>query len=118
MKILFLDDEQARHDRIVQIYDGETGLSLNRVFTYNMFEMLLNAMSPLDIIYLDHDLGDTKTGEDAALLIAALPPEKRPKEVRVHSFNPVGARRIIQVLQDVGIEAYTTDLYASCWSSL
>lgn len=45
---------------------------------------------------LDHDLGLWDTGVAVAEWIASM--EKPPKVVKVHSMNPVGAKRLRQIL--------------------
>jgi hypothetical protein len=45
-----------------------------------------------------------KTGQDVAKYIATLPVDKVPKRIIVHSFNPIGAIRMVEILRDAGIK--------------
>lgn len=61
--------------------------------------------SKIELISLDHDLGDTnipeRTGYDIALHIVAMKFDNKPVPLsyQVHSANPVGAMRIAGVIE-------------------
>ena len=115
-RVLFLDDDAERH----LVADKRWPTSDHEVFhAWNVcqFERMLLKYGPFDLISLDHDLGDfresndgyvggygERTGLDAARFICIeLPAEQRPATVIVHSWNPVGAERMLKLLQDYGI---------------
>lgn len=69
---------------------------------------ILKKESPFDIVYLDHDLGNTvyapsdeKSGFFVAQFITEMPSDKLPKRVIVHSHNPIGARNMVHQLEHV-----------------
>lgn len=64
----------------------------------------LLAKKKYDLVMLDHDLGDGyKTGTDVAEFIATLPEEGRPGSCILHTHNFVGAKRMKEILESVGI---------------
>lgn len=109
MKILFLDDDKARHRKF---REWSIGCEVVFVFTY---EEAIKALEEhvFDEAHLDHDLSEEaamglpvegeKTGLDVAKHIAAMLPDKRPERVVVHSFNDAGARWMGRVLRDAGV---------------
>lgn len=123
MKILILDDDDARHRRFQQWF---AGYDVTHAFTMDQFRRALEGESPFDYIFLDHDLNDHHyrstasvdgdriegfvgpctwelTGLDAADDVCALPFEKFPGHVVVHSWNPDGARKMVDVLRSTGV---------------
>lgn len=50
----------------------------------------------IETISLDHDLGTNKTGYDVCLYMVEN--EIYPKEIYIHSANPVGQKNMIQLL--------------------
>ena len=107
IKILFLDDDEARHallktwckhaDRYYNYDDCIKALRRNRY----------------DIVSLDHDLGKDdelcipgltnkhRTGTDVATFIAAL--VQKPRMAIIHSYNPIGAASMQAILDATGI---------------
>lgn len=108
MRVLFLDDDRERH-RIFR--QNAIGHDLVQAWSY---EDALAALAGerFDQVFLDHDLSDQaamgtpgpgeKTGLDAAVLLAALPDDRRPQLVVIHSYNPAGAQRMAFVLGEAG----------------
>jgi CheY-like chemotaxis protein len=108
MRILFLDDDELRHRLIAEQLIGHDATATRTVAeTAKALEG-----APFDLACLDHDLGglqmvdseEEETGHTVAKLIAAMPPERRPRQIIVHSFNSVGAGRMVQVLKAAGYE--------------
>jgi hypothetical protein len=109
MKIFFLDDDKERHRRFKM---NRIGQDITAVFTYADACAALSE-TVFDVAYLDHDLSelaaagrpaaDEKTGTHVAEFIAAMPEEKRPKFVVIHSFNDYGRRRMGAILSDAGV---------------
>lgn len=100
-RILILDDMPARHEVLARRYpDAE------RVHVHTFGEAVSAlATGRFDLVLLDHDLGEERTGYHVALAIADLPPELLPLDAVVHSHNPVGAERMRDVLADAGVRA-------------
>ena len=102
-KVLFLDDDPARHRRAALRFVNHC--TYHSATTAEQAIAILDAESPFDLVMLDHDLGgtqyapsDEKSGYQVAKHIAAMPAEKLPTQVIVHSFNPVGAQNMVNVL--------------------
>ena len=58
----------------------------------------------IDILSLDHDLGTEKTGYDVLLWIeeqVKLNSFIPPREIRVHTANPVGRDRMLNALKSI-----------------
>ncbi len=107
MRILFLDDDPKRHD----LFRRETiGHSVEHVHTVFGARVALDAGGVFDLACLDHDLGGHQmvdpgedTGHAVAKYIAEMSPEKRPRHVLVHSFNPAGAVAMCWTLRNAGV---------------
>lgn len=107
MRILVLDDLEVRHAVI--------GKMLRRrehevVHVYN-YDDAVSALrgERFDEMYLDHDLecyvqemyGSRElTGAHVAREITALPAEKHPARIVIHSWNVDGARNMRSILQE------------------
>lgn len=122
MRILILDDNPDRHKTFARNLKGE---DLVHVYRYTEVIATLQTQEPFDLVYLDHDLGEFTeadkyddygdgvasdgnsreyTGADVAWFIARkLDQTKWPTRIIIHSWNPVGARRMRDMLCDVGL---------------
>lgn len=110
-KILFLDDDATRHARFRKTHIGE---DVTYVWGYHECVEELESGTVFDVAQLDHDLSEEaamgkppdgeKTGTDVAKYIAAMPEEKRPKLIVIHSFNRYGALRMAHILRDAGVK--------------
>lgn len=92
---LFLDD----------LRNAPNGYTLVR--TYEECISLLSA-NEIEILSLDHDLGTHKTGYDICLWLVEN--EIYPKQILIHSANPVGQKNMIQLLNrymPIETELYT-----------
>lgn len=104
MKILFLDDDEQRHDAFRR---ESIGHDVRHVRTVEQAIKALREHGPYDVASLDHDLGREHYasgpghGYDVAVFLeehtALCPPT-----VIVHSYNPNGARRMLAALQRTG----------------
>jgi CheY-like chemotaxis protein len=110
LKILVLDDDDIRHEAFALEFEKHI---VTHVRTYDEAVTALDG-ERFDLIQLDHDLNDfpllrqskaesivgkfEMTGYDVAKVIAALPDEKKPGRVVIHSWNPPGARAMHEVL--------------------
>lgn len=109
MRILFLDDNENRHRSFLAQNIGHVVVPVYKArHAINALEMY----EPFDVASLDHDLDWQataglepleETGLTVARHIASMPPERRPKMVIVHSFNPVGAQAMYDVLAEAGV---------------
>lgn len=111
LKVLFLDDDQQRHDSFTkELKRRGIDAELAEVhFAYSIWdakEELQTKDEAFDIAFLDHDLSGQQmvmqregTGTIVAEYIAAMPQEQQPKLVVVHSFNATGAQRMMKILQ-------------------
>lgn len=82
----------------------------NIIKTYNDFVTVIEKISfnDIEIISLDHDLGDVggmegeKTGYDAAkwLVDQAISRNQKLPLIKVHSANPIGAKNIIEYVNN------------------
>lgn len=117
MRVLILDDDDARHRSFQRIFQG-SGAELNHAYRFSEFLRALKGNSPYDLILLDHDLGIERqgdfffdgnsrrhefTGEHAARSILELPKHRWPTTIIVHSMNELGSRRMVALLQKAGI---------------
>lgn len=106
MRILFLDDNEERHRKVRQRFIGTVA-----VYVYNYKEAVaaLNANEPFNVAYLDHDLVEQtatveKTGYDVAKYITTMPPDRRPRQIVIHSLNEVGRQRMAETLTAAGCQ--------------
>jgi len=98
MLCLFLDDDNTRHAAL-----NEDGHCVWHARTAREAIELLDRIR-FDFASLDHDLGgktfvnsdEPDTGYRVALHIAGM--ERPPLRVRVHSYNPAGAGRMMAAL--------------------
>lgn len=112
MRVLILDDDNERHEAFASYFKGH---DVTHAIRFSDFCVKLKG-EKFDLIHLDHDLADfcpenkdhdgmygvrEWTGADAAWMIACdLPESKWPDRVVIHSWNPDGAQRMRQILQD------------------
>lgn len=101
MKILFLDDDRNRH----AYFQRETiGQDVRHVETAAAAIAALEKHGPFDVACLDHDLGGEQMaplgtaghGLEVARWLAAHP--HTAENVVIHSYNPVGAQAMADVL--------------------
>lgn len=114
MRVLFLDDDDDRHRAFQR---NAIGHELVAVYSYDaaaevLAKLVAGEIERFEQMFLDHDLSwnaamgaplaEEKTGRHVAELVAALPIEKRPDHVVIHSFNDAGARAMHRILYDAG----------------
>lgn len=130
MRVFILDDEKMRQRAFERRFkDHEI------VRAWNFWEALplLWSHAAFDLAFLDHDLasafarsrpddapGWEMTGADVATFMAALPVDKRPRRIVVHSWNRSGADRMVRVLRAAGYprveyEAFDPPLLERRW---
>lgn len=119
MRILVLDDDENRHDYFAREL-ALLGQEVVHTWTYDQCVDALTNQDRFDVVFLDHDLNDHGVksvmvggslyggiqeldGRDVAYYMAQrLDKDKRPGQVVVHSWNPDGAREMVQILRDDG----------------
>jgi len=101
MKILFLDDEAVRHEMFDLLMGSEH--EIWHAHNFNQFLKQLARGDRFDVISFDHDLGERFDGNDCAKELVRLVSARWPSECWVHSWNPVGAERIVSTLTAAGI---------------
>lgn len=106
MKVLFLDDDESRHDVV------EHWPSAGDVTHVRTVDQALKALrrERFDVVCLDHDLGGQQmveshegTGYHVAQAIAKEPAWHLGRVI-VHSWNPEGARRMAEKLREAGLD--------------
>lgn len=123
MRILFLDDDQERHDAFRKRMPAP--LEIVSVYTVAQAKESLDRNNPFLEAHLDHDLADygprdmygyrdEYTGQHVAHYIARMPAEKRPNLVRIHSWNPDGARAMHEILQGAGVRVFRRPFSFGC----
>lgn len=104
VRVLILDDIQQRHDQADAAFIG-----CERVHAWTAGQAIEALRGPrFDVATLDHDLGlngdDPGTGYDVArFIVEEMPSKRRPKRVLIHSFNPVGSKRMFDVMHEAGV---------------
>jgi hypothetical protein len=115
MKVLFIDDEVYRYERMVETqYINSDAVHVDTAL--KAIDAIVDD-GPWDYIYFDHDLATFVqdpykreiTGNDVAKIL--IQQEWKPKQVVVHSTNIVGARNIFNTLNDVGVNVIIYPFY-------
>ena len=105
MRILFLDDDPARHRAFSRRSTGNHVIHVNSALRA---AIALTKLPRFDVVYLDYDLHkhgnpNARTGLAVARHLAHdLPTWKRPGKVFVHSRNPPGAAAMVDTLRRAG----------------
>ena len=102
MKILILDDDMLRHYQFKQNFIGH---AITDVQTVEAAIRYLKT-EKFDAAFLDHDLGGHSMvdsfGEEATGYTLAKwlseNPERKPEHIYIHSYNPVGAKNMQDLL--------------------
>ncbi len=114
MNILFLDDDENRHELFGVWAQNRTGI-LASPRSYKEFKAICTIFEEWDIIFLDHDLGiDDQmciphvtnrfpTGSDVARYMVEN--NIKAKKIIIHSYNSVGAANMMNIFKEVGITA-------------
>lgn len=63
-------------------------------------EALLN--KDWDFLYIDHDLGEEKSGYDVLVEVSEIRQHPLPKKINIVSMNPVGLEKIGALLKNLG----------------
>jgi len=105
MKILILDDDQNRHKIFAQKLIGH-----EVVHTYTAMATIAHLKNDtFDYVFLDHDLGGkvfVESGEKTGFQVAewlSHNVKHQPTNIIIHSFNPVGAQNMKNVLPNAQI---------------
>lgn len=97
---IFLDDERTP-DQVVWGRPLPTEVDWQIARNFWEFKNLVDSEIP-EFVSFDHDLGQSKDGNDCAnyLVLACMREEKKFPKCNVHSMNPVGAARIRATIRD------------------
>jgi len=130
MKILFVDDMDARRES----FDKQLDLLTRWDIPYEVWyawngedAQKLISEKTLDVMFLDHDLSDDQyvehsdgilreskniSGTELARQVVALPVERQPKLVIVHSWNKYGAERMMKDLRDSAVKQFVQCMFS------
>jgi hypothetical protein len=114
MRILFLDDDDLRHEIFAEQAKAGGHESFH-AHTVDEFAGLVD-LHDFEQVWLDHDLNDFQyesksadmygsneiDGRAAAHILNGLLPERRPKKIVIHSWNDTGAARMEAILRSGG----------------
>lgn len=122
MFILFLDDNQVRHDSAEKAFTN-SGHTLLHAFTQeDVLQILNSCQERIGLAMLDYDLdqGEPTGSEIASQVLNTIAEEKWPARVIVHSNNPDGALNIISKFRnaDVFAEYRPFGIGAGYWKNL
>jgi len=108
LTVLILDDDDIRHEFMTRRYPDSTWVRTHARTPEEAIEALEKTV--FDEVTLDHDLGMAydpypreMTGMQVVNHIVQMDPEKRPREVLVHSANIIRAPEMVRRLRDAGI---------------
>lgn len=115
MLILFLDDEQIRHDLAVK-YLGAQHTILHAFNADEAISLIKSSQQRIGMALLDHDLQEFVSDEDGykwekhggyfvRMLIDMIPEDKLPAQIIIHSYNEPGAEGMKAALKNKGITA-------------
>ncbi len=101
-QILILDDRDIRHLHFKKKFIGKA--LLTHVYTAKQCIEALNEFT-FDAVYLDHDLRSEmeESGPDTGYEVAewlSLHPDKKPKDIYIHSLNPDGRENMKKILPE------------------
>lgn len=125
-RVLFLDDDPARRDLFLTECTGLLTAACSHAEAVAALRETV-----FDVAFLDRDLGDfpggqfagycehqETTGEDTARFIAAMPTERRPGLVVVHSWNQPGAQRMVHTLVDAFVMVRVCPFKQGLWEAV
>ena len=123
MRALFLDDMSERHRQFKSKHSKEFE-HVDYVYTYDDAVKYLKSHT-YNAVFLDHELSenaimcdpddiDERTGADLAIwIVQNMETEDAPGFV-IHSLNPVGRERMVNLLRDAGFDASGIPFYILC----
>lgn len=108
-RVLFLDDDEERHEAVRRMADLLPQVRIDHVWTAEKARRALDR-TRYDLALLDHDLEPLtyaptpgRDGQAVAAFIVTLPAWRRPRQVVVHSWNPLGAAEMERMLAEAGV---------------
>jgi|SRR5271165_3069422 len=116
MYILFLDDQDIRHDLAEKVLSSAGHAVLHAFNVEEGIYIVSNFVGTIGLALLDHDLDDLRQDADGRIteyhglyfvdyMIANVPEDKWFHRAIVHSYNPNGAKYMRDKLSSVGIHA-------------
>jgi CheY-like chemotaxis protein len=117
-RILVLDDDARRHEWFDAHLRGH-----HPVWSAREARRALQQNPPYDLVFLDHDLAEDyavvpavwgEDGRTVARFIAAMPQEKRPARVHIHSSNWGAACEMEVILAAAGLRVTRAEFPLGC----
>lgn len=114
MYILFLDDQDVRHDLAEKLLSAAGHTVLHAFRCDEAINIIANFVQPIGIAFLDHDLMDIVEEEDGRkteyhgayfvdYVVKNIPQDKWFHRAIVHSYNATGAKYMRDTLTKNGI---------------
>jgi len=107
-KLLFLDDEEYRHDQFREKYGRRGRFSLFHAHTAKEAIAYLERYK-FAVIFLDHDLGgqvyvasSDGTGYEVAKWLSERYSKHQGSKIIIHSWNQIGAKNMHSILRQAG----------------
>ena len=103
MRILFLDDDNRRHDYFeYAMLSNAKEHEVVHVHTAKAAIEALISNERFDLVHLDHDLGNGvgNNGYEVAVFISTMSGSTVPRKIVIHSSNQQGAERMSTQLED------------------
>ncbi len=123
MNIFILEDDDGR----IQIFKNILDSSHNAIYCDNAKDALtILSENKFDVIFLDHDLGglvyvdseDPNTGFQVAKNISSDVEKYKNVKIIIHSWNPVGAINMFNVLVEKGMKSYCIPFGSSLFKNI
>ena len=106
MFILFLDDNQDRHDAAEKAFSQSDHILLHAYNQSDVLEIVKGCQEKIGLAMLDHDLDEGEpNGSQVASAWLSLDAKKFPARVIVHSNNSEGAKNIVSKFTSAGVFA-------------
>ncbi len=122
MNIVFLDDDERRHEHVVSILK-----SIKQAYSADEAIEIIKRQDEIDYLFLDHDLGGAYRIEDeddfyanTGLKVAKWVAKNKPDigTIVLHTINPVGCANMCAVLQDVYDDVRAMKYYSNEFNHL
>jgi CheY-like chemotaxis protein len=103
MIVLFMDDQQVRHDLVEKLFSASKHIVLHAFNAIEALEIIKNSPNRVGLALLDHDLMQIVEEEDGrkwemhgvwfvSQMLANIEADKMPVSFIIHSYNAAGAK--------------------------
>ena len=103
MQIIFLDDDERRHEHIVSMFPWIT-----QAYSADEAIEIIKRQDKIDYLFLDHDLGgrvyvDSDDEEGTGMTVAKWLAKNKSDigTIVLHTWNPVGGQNMYSALKDI-----------------